>query len=134
MREDKVLNLSLEEMAASAAAAFGWASGDGRPWPELTMGEQDRWVRAVRQLFNDMKEDELPAGDVAYLLREHWVDGDPVLAALVGSQGVPWEAAVRHLATLSDGDQLESADDLRVLERSWAVWARQQRQAPAKGV
>lgn len=134
MGDDKVLNLSLEEMAVSAAAAYGWASGDGRPWQELTMDEQDRWTRAVRHLFNDMRDDELPAADVAYLLREHWVAGDPALTALVGSQSVPWEAAVRHLATLTDSDQLESADDLRVLERSWAVWARQQRQVTAKGV
>lgn len=124
MANNKVISLSLEEMAVSAAAAFGAAIGDGRSWDGLTMDEQDRWVRSVKLLFDAMKEDELPAPDVAYLLKEYWVNDDPALSALVGRQMVAWEAAVRHLAALSDTDEIESAEDLKVLERSWALWAR----------
>lgn len=120
---DTGLEMTLADIAGSVIRV--WALVTGSEPESVSEGDAgERWVGACRWAVPNLPGfDGHPVSDAVSAFLDQWASGDESLRKEQDLYPVEWEAVVRHLNALLDSDELQSEDDVRALEQSWAAWA-----------
>lgn len=116
--------LELDEAAASASKVFqsGMDPLASLPYSSMADFQKQSWQKVVRRAIHLCDTDSLAAAELA---RELYNASFGTEIPVVRWEQLPalhrtcWDAVGRHLATLSDWEDVQ---DLEALEASWPLW------------